>query len=46
MNIDEQIKELEEKIAYIELVLKEKKDELFCALIERKKQRNKQNGSV
>ena len=40
MNIDEQIKELEEKIAYIELVLKEKKDERFWLIAEKKEQEN------
>ena len=43
MNIDEEIKKLEAHIKYIEMVLKEKKDELFCAYIQRKQERNKQN---
>jgi vacuolar-type H+-ATPase subunit D/Vma8 len=36
------IKELKKHIKYIEMVLKEKKDELFCLLVE-KKQKDKDN---
>ena len=37
MNLKERKKELEKHIKYIEIVLKEKKDELFCVKIEIKK---------
>jgi len=37
MNLKERKKELEKHIKYIEIVLKEKKDELFCVNIEIKK---------
>jgi|TARA_B100001250_G_scaffold122124_1_gene103683 hypothetical protein len=37
MNLKERKKELEKHIKYIEIVLKEKKDELFCVNVEIKK---------
>jgi|TARA_E500000318_G_C3554608_1_gene210495 peptidoglycan hydrolase CwlO-like protein len=36
MNIDKKIQELEKQIKYIESVLKEKQDELFCLKAEKK----------
>ena len=43
MNIDKKIKDLDKHIKYIKKVLKEKQDERFCAYIQRKQERNKQN---
>tara|TARA_R100000988_G_C3839460_1_gene89867 strand:- start:121 stop:258 length:138 start_codon:yes stop_codon:yes gene_type:complete len=40
MNIDEKIEEINKKIAYIELVLKEKRDERFWLIAEKKEQEN------
>ena len=37
MNLKERKKELEKHIKYIKIVLKEKKDELFCVNVEIKK---------
>ena len=42
MNLEKNIQELEKHIKYIEMVLKEKRDELFCLLVE-KKQKDKDN---
>ena len=42
MSLEKDIQELEKHIKYIEMVLKEKKDELFCLLVE-KKQKVKDN---
>jgi|TARA_R100000030_G_scaffold19816_1_gene14113 vacuolar-type H+-ATPase subunit D/Vma8 len=42
MSLEKDIKELKKHIKYIEMVLKEKKDELFCLLVE-KKQKDKDN---
>ena len=41
MNLEEKRKELEKHIKYIEMVLREKKDELFCLNVEIKKQKEK-----
>jgi hypothetical protein len=40
MNIDEQIKELDRYIKYVESVLKQKQDERFCLVAEKKEQEN------
>ena len=37
MSLEKDIQELEKHIKYIEMVLKEKKDELFCLLVEKNK---------
>ena len=42
MSIEKDIQKLKKHIKYIEIVLKEKKDELFCLLVE-KKQKNQDN---
>ena len=41
MNLEERRKELEKHIKYIEIVLKEKKDELFCLNVEIKQRKEK-----
>ena len=41
MNLEERRKELEKHIKYIEMVLGEKKDELFCLNVEIKQQKEK-----
>ena len=42
MSLEKNIQELQKHIKYIEMVLKEKRDELFCLLVE-KKQKDKDN---
>ena len=44
MSLEKDIQELEKHIKYIEMVLKEKKDELFCLYVESywKKQKNEE----
>jgi len=41
MKLEERRKELEKHIKYIEMVLREKKDELFCLNVEIKQQKEK-----
>ena len=41
MILEERRKELEKHIKYIEMVLREKKDELFCLNVEIKQQKEK-----
>ena len=43
MSLEKDIQELEKHIKYIEMVLKEKKDELFCLLVEKKEREKGKN---
>jgi hypothetical protein len=40
MSLDEKIEELDRYIKYVESVLKEKQDERFCLIAEKKQQEN------
>ena len=40
MNLDERLEELDRYIKYVESVLKEKQDERFCLIAEKKQQKD------